>query len=160
MKILNPIKLLLVLTMLAVGFSSCEEDDETIYDYLIGRTWVGSLGFAVGPYDVESGVTFKGNEYAIDEQYYYGDGGRAATLNLRWWIDMGTLYLDYGPDYPLLEIRGVYITGRFLYGELYADGNYEFSVTLETPGNKQRSELVRSPAKPYRLQPHIPRAGS
>ena len=47
MKILNPIKLLLVLTMLAVGFSSCEEDDETIYDYLIGRTWVGSLGFAV-----------------------------------------------------------------------------------------------------------------
>ena len=36
MKILNPIKLLLVLTMLAVGFSSCEEDDETIYDYLIG----------------------------------------------------------------------------------------------------------------------------
>lgn len=93
MKILNPIKLLLVLTMLAVGFSSCEEDDETIYDYLIGRTWVGSLGFAVGPYDVESGVTFKGNEYAIDEQYYYGDGGRAATLNLRWWIDMGTLYL-------------------------------------------------------------------
>ena len=103
MKILNPIKLLLVLTMLAVGFSSCEEDDETIYDYLIGRTWVGSLGFAVGPYDVESGVTFKGNEYAIDEQYYYGDGGRAATLNLRWWIDMGTLYLDYGPDYPLLE---------------------------------------------------------
>ena len=73
MKILNPIKLLLVLTMLAVGFSSCEEDDETIYDYLIGRTWVGSLGFAVGPYDVESGVTFKGNEYAIDEQYYYGD---------------------------------------------------------------------------------------
>ena len=52
MKILNPIKLLLVLTMLAVGFSSCEEDDETIYDYLIGRTWVGNLGFAVGPYDV------------------------------------------------------------------------------------------------------------
>lgn len=84
MKILNPIKLLLVLTMLAVGFSSCEEDDETIYDYLIGRTWVGNLGFAVGPYDVESGVTFKGNDYAIDEQYYYGDGGRAATLNLRW----------------------------------------------------------------------------
>ena len=131
MKILNPIKLLLVLTMLAVGFSSCEEDDETIYDYLIGRTWVGNLGFAVGPYDVESGVTFKGNDYAIDEQYYYGDGGRAATLNLRWWIDMGTLYLDYGSDYPLLEIRGVYVTGRFLYGELYADGDYEFSITLE-----------------------------
>ena len=133
MKILNPIKLLLVLTMLAVGFSSCEEDDETIYDYLIGRTWVGDLGFIVGPYALESGITFKGNDYAVDRQFYYAEdgGGEAGTLRLNWWIDMGTLYLDYGPDYPLLEIRGVYITGRFLYGELYADGNYEFSVTLE-----------------------------
>ena len=129
MKILNPIKLLLVLTMLAVGFSSCEEDDETIYDYLIGRTWVGDLGFIDGPYALESGITFKGNDYAVDRQFYYAEdgGGEAGTLRLNWWIDMGTLYLDY----PLLEIRGVYITGRFLYGELYADGNYEFSVTLE-----------------------------
>ena len=133
MKILNPIKLLLVLTMLAVGFSSCEEDDETIYDFLIGRTWVGDLGFIDGPYALESGITFKGNDYAVDRQFYYAEdgGGEAGTLRLNWWIDMGTLYLDYGPDYPLLEIRGVYITGRFLYGELYADGNYEFSVTLE-----------------------------
>ena len=133
MKILNPIKLLLVLTMLAVGFSSCEEDDETMYDYLIGRTWVGDLGFIDGPYALESGITFKGNDYAVDRQFYYAEdgGGEAGTLRLNWWIDMGTLYLDYGPDYPLLEIRGVYITGRFLYGELYADGNYEFSVTLE-----------------------------
>ena len=133
MKILNPIKLLFVLTMLAVGFSSCEEDDETIYDYLIGRTWVGDLGFIDGPYALESGITFKGNDYAVDRQFYYAEdgGGEAGTLRLNWWIDMGTLYLDYGPDYPLLEIRGVYITGRFLYGELYADGNYEFSVTLE-----------------------------
>ena len=130
---MNPIKLLLVLTMLAVGFSSCEEDDETIYDYLIGRTGVGDLGFIDGPYALESGITFKGNDYAVDRQFYYAEdgGGEAGTLRLNWWIDMGTLYLDYGPDYPLLEIRGVYITGRFLYGELYADGNYEFSVTLE-----------------------------
>lgn len=133
MKILNPIKLLLVLTMLAVGFSSCEEDDETIYDYLIGRMWVGDLGFSRGSYALESGIIFKGDDYAVDRQFYYAEdgGGEARTLSLDWWIDMGTLYLDYGPDYPLLEIRGVYITGRFLYGELYADGNYEFSVTLE-----------------------------
>ena len=70
---------------------------------------------------------------ARSRRFYYAEdgGGEAGTLRLNWWIDMGTLYLDYGPDYPLLEIRGVYITGRFLYGELYADGNYEFSVTLE-----------------------------
>ncbi len=132
MKVLNSIKLLLVLTVAVVGFSSCE-DNGSIYDELIGRTWIGDLGLAVGPYDVESGITFKGNDYAIDEQYYYedGGGGRALTLNLRWWIDMDTLYLDYGPGYPMLEIRGVYISGRYLDGELYADGVYQFNVTLE-----------------------------
>ena len=34
---------LLMLTLL-VGFTSCE-DDEDIYDDLMGRTWVGDLGF-------------------------------------------------------------------------------------------------------------------
>ena len=93
MKILNPIKLLL-LTMLAVGFSSCEEDDETIYDYLIGRTWVGDLGFIDGPYALESGITFKGNDYAVDRQFYYAEdgGGEAGTLRLNWWIDISGLW--------------------------------------------------------------------
>ena len=133
MKVLNHIKLLLVLTVAILSFSSCEQDDESIYYYIVDRTWVGDLGFAVGPYNVESGITFKGNDYAIDEQYYYADGGggRAATLPVRWWIDMGTLYLDYRRDHPMLEIRGVYVSGRFLNGELYADGTYEFSVSLE-----------------------------
>ncbi len=133
MKVLNHIKLLLVLTVAVLSFSSCEDDGD-IYDALIGRTWVGDLGFSVGPFDVESGITFKGSDYAIDEQYYYedGGGGRAATISLRWWINMGTLYLDYDlPDNPMLEIRNVYISGRFLNGELYADGIYEFSVSLE-----------------------------
>ena len=87
MKVLNHIKLLLVLAMAILSFSSCEQDDESIYYYIIDRTWVGDLGFAVGPYNVESGITFKGNDYAIDEQYYYADGGggRAATLPVRWW---------------------------------------------------------------------------
>ena len=85
MKVLNHIKLLLVLTVAILSFSSCEQDDESIYYYIIDRTWVGDLGFAVGPYNVESGITFKGNDYAIDEQYYYADGGggRAATLPVR-----------------------------------------------------------------------------
>lgn len=133
MKVLNPIKLFLLLAFAVVGFSSCEQDDESIYYYLIDRTWVGDLGFTDGYLPLESGITFKGDDYAVDRQYYYPeDGGRDfITLNLKWWIDMGTLYLDYGRDYPLLEIRGVYISGRFLNGELYANGVYDYSVSLE-----------------------------
>lgn len=133
MKVLNPIKLFLVLAFAIVSFSSCEQDDESIYYYIIDRTWVGDLGFTDGYLPLESGITFKGDDYAVDRQYYYPeDGGRDYnTLNLKWWIDMGTLYLDYGRDYPLLEIRGVYISGRFLNGELYANGVYDYSVSLE-----------------------------
>lgn len=132
MKILNFFKLLFILSVLTVGFSSCE-DDEMVYDSLIGRTWFGDLGFAVGSLPVESGITFKGNDYAIDEQYYYREdgGGRAATLEVRWWIDGGTLYLDYGRGYPMLELRGIYVDNRYLTGRLYVDGADEGAVTLE-----------------------------
>lgn len=34
----------LMLLTLLVGFTSCE-DDETIFDRIVGRTWVGDLGF-------------------------------------------------------------------------------------------------------------------
>lgn len=133
MKVLNPIKLFLVLAVAIVSFSSCEQDDESIYYYIIDRTWVGDLGFTDGYLPLESGITFKGDDYAVDRQYYYPeDGGRDYnTLKLKWWIDMGTLYLDYGRKHPLLEIRGVYISGRFLNGELYANGVYDYSVSLE-----------------------------
>lgn len=133
MKVLNPIKLFLVLAVAVISFSSCEQDDESIYYYLIDRTWAGDLGFMNRDYPLESYITFKGNDYAVDRQYYYPeDGGYDfGTLTLKWWIDMGTLYLDYGPGYPLLEIRGVYISGRFLNGELYADGIYDYRVSLE-----------------------------
>lgn len=43
MKVLNPIKLFLVLAVAVISFSSCEQDDESIYYYIIDRTWVGDL---------------------------------------------------------------------------------------------------------------------
>lgn len=36
----------LMLLTLLVGFTSCE-NDETIFDHIVGRTWVGDLGFWV-----------------------------------------------------------------------------------------------------------------
>ena len=63
--------ILLIIMMMMV--SSCDDQsDDQIYDNLIGQTWVGDLGFTVDEFPVESGITFSGNDYAIDEQYYFG----------------------------------------------------------------------------------------
>ena len=85
----------LMLLTLLVGFTSCE-DDETIFDHIVGRTWVGDLGFWVDNSPVESGITFKSNGFGVDEQWYYDWDRVAAVLDVRWWIEDGDLFLDYG----------------------------------------------------------------
>ena len=85
---------LLMLTLL-VGFTSCE-DDEDIYDDLMG----------------------------IDYQVYDYDGASAGDLPFRWRVDYGTLYLDYGYDFALREVRGVRVSGRYMRGDLYLDGEF------------------------------------
>ena len=47
-----------MLLTLLVGFTSCE-DDETIFDHIVGRTWVGDLGFWVDNSPVESGISLR-----------------------------------------------------------------------------------------------------
>ena len=101
---------LLMLTLL-VGFTSCE-DDEDIYDDLMGRTWVGDLGFGTNRDPIESGI-----------RYDY-DGASAGDLPFRWRVDYGTLYLDYGYDFALREVRGVRVSGRYMRGDLYLDGEF------------------------------------
>ena len=54
---------LLMLTLL-VGFTSCE-DDEDIYDDLMGRTWVGDLGFGTNRDPIESGIRLDNNGFGI-----------------------------------------------------------------------------------------------
>ena len=51
--------LLLMLTLL-VGFTSCE-DDEDIYDDLMGRTWVGDLWFVFDDDPIERGIRLDSN---------------------------------------------------------------------------------------------------
>ncbi len=130
MKKINYVKILLLTTLLW-GFTSCESD-HTIFDDLVGRTWVGDLGFNYGDAPVESEISFSSDGFATDNQYYFPeDGGRFATsLPIRWRIEYGTLYLDYGNRYPMLEIRGVDISGPNLRGRLYADGVDEGNITL------------------------------
>lgn len=116
---------ILFLCTLALGLSSCEPDDGEdyyIYDTLLGGIWVGDLGFA-DAYNspLESGLYFEGNGLGRDEQAYYNDpyGEVAFSLPFRWDIHGRILRLDYGYNYPLLEIYDVYVAGDRLSGVYY-----------------------------------------
>lgn len=122
---------ILFLCTLALGLSSCEPDDGEdyyIYDTLLGGIWVGDLGFA-DAYNspLESGLYFEGNGLGRDEQAYYNDpyGEVAFSLPFRWDIHGRILRLDYGYNYPLLEIYDVYVAGDRLSGVLYVDGHMD-----------------------------------
>ncbi|WP_259322031.1 hypothetical protein [Bacteroides stercorirosoris] len=52
------------------------------------------------------------------------------SLPFRWVINGGILSLDYGNDYPLLEIYDVYVFGDELSGVLYVDGLRDGPITL------------------------------
>lgn len=124
---------ILFLCTLALGLSSCEPDDGEdyyIYDTLLGGIWVGDLGFA-DAYNspLESGLYFEGNGLGRDEQAYYNDpyGEVAFSLPFRWDIHGRILRLDYGYNYPLLEIYDVYVAGDRLSGVLYVDGHMDVS---------------------------------
>ena len=121
--------ILMMLTLL-VGFTSCE-DDEDIYDDLMGRTWAGDLWFGSDYNPIESGIRLDNNGLGIDYQVYDYDGRPAGDLPFRWWVDYGTLYLDYGRDFALREIRGVRVRGRYLQGDLYLDGEYIDYIELQ-----------------------------
>lgn len=54
------------------------------------------------------------------------------TLKATGWEEMSRiLRLDYGYNYPLLEIYDVYVAGDRLSGVLYVDGHMDGPVMLE-----------------------------
>ena len=117
MKTVKKYASILMILTLFVGFTSCEDDD-TIFDHIVEGE------------PVESGITFKSNGFGQDEQWFYDWDQRAAILDVRWWIDHGDLYLDYGNRYPLLVLEAIYVDGRYLTGRLYSNNIDQGTVTL------------------------------
>ena len=122
---------LLFLCLSIIGLTSCEDDD-VIFDRLVSSEWIGDLGFADRYGALESGLNFDRNGFGMDYQCYFDDPNAeiAHELPFRWVIDDGILSLDYGNDYPFLEIYDISIDGDELSGVLYVDGRRDGSVTL------------------------------
>lgn len=76
--------ILMMLTLL-VGFTSCE-DDEDIYDDLMGRTWVGDLWFGSNNNPIESGIRLDNNGLGIDYQVFDYDGRPVICHSVGGWI--------------------------------------------------------------------------
>lgn len=115
------LSMLLMLTLL-VGFTACQDDDE-IFDRIVGRTWVGDLGF-----ESESGVPLKsfvflgGDGFGTDELVFMDNGGFAQRLNITWSIENSTIYIGYGNVAAPREIRNVYVSSGRITGDVYIDG--------------------------------------
>lgn len=124
--------ILMMLTML-VGFTSCE-DDESIFDEVVGRTWIGDLGFSSNDSfrdPLESGIYLGSDGFGDDQLAYYDNGdfyGR--PLNLQWRVGGGSIYLDYGNVAAPRELRNVYVNRGRLSASLYIDGYYYDEVEL------------------------------
>lgn len=116
----------------AVGFSSCENDDDRLYDTLAGRVWDGDLGFYQdGRYPLDSYVYFGADGFGTDKLHFADTGQYLDTLNIQWdAYGDDTIYIGYGrADYPR-ELRRVHIRHGELRAELYIDGEYYGRITL------------------------------
>lgn len=114
----------------AVGFSSCENDDDDLYDTLTGRVWAGDLGFYQDGYALDSYVYFGADGFGSDELRYADNGRLLDTLNIQWDAYDDTVYIDYGRvDLPR-ELRRVHIRRGMLTTDLYIGGRYYDRITL------------------------------
>ena len=73
---------------------------ETIFDRIVGRTWVGDLGFESDDrfHDpLESGIYLGADGFGEDQLCYYDNGDYyGKPLRLQWRVGNGALYIDYG----------------------------------------------------------------
>ena len=116
---------------LLLSFTSCEQDEDVVFGRLVRYTWVGDLGFS-DPWGepLESGLYFDSDGFGQDEQCYYGSGRVAAVERFRWMLQGNTLSLDYGNQYPLIEISHLYVGMDELTGDLFVSGRFVGSVIL------------------------------
>ena len=116
----------------AVSFLSCEDDDDdTIFDRIVGRVWIGDLGMIdQGGFALESGIYFGTDGFGKDDLRYYDNGQPFGVYNIQWEAYDGNIYINYGNMAPPRELHDVRVRRGELTGTLYIYGNYNGRVTL------------------------------
>lgn len=120
---------ILLMFAVLIGFTSCQKD-ETIFDKIVGRTWVGDLGFGSDQDPIESGVYFGGDGFGTDEQVFFNDGKFHDTYNITWEVSDGTIYIRYGNRAPKRELRNAYVSSGRIKASLYINGVFINDIEL------------------------------
>lgn len=130
-------RFLLILSFVAAaaGFAGCsnDNDDERLYDTLVGRVWAGDLGFyQEGKYPLDSYVYFAPDGFGTDELHYADNGEFVDRLTIQWSVDRydDTLYISYGNVDAPRELRHARIRRGILSGDLYIGTRYYNYVEL------------------------------
>jgi hypothetical protein len=125
---------LMLLALVAVGFSACESD-ETIEERLFGRVWSGDIGLsAMNGEPVYSDFQFFPDGSGTENMYYQYGGRWYQNNPFHWSWDLSqgrSLILDYGNGY-VSYMDNVYVGGGAMsgiyYNDDYSDG---FSFRLQ-----------------------------
>lgn len=134
MKRLACIKLML-LAVLLVGLTSCEDDQYEVESVFIGRAWTGDVGLdADNGEAVYSTFVFGTDGFGDEYQYYSRDGVPYKRFRFQWeWEDdfNRNLVLDYGKA-GVSFMDNVRIVGSQMRGTFYLyDGARGFDFVLD-----------------------------
>jgi len=121
---------ILLMFAVLIGFTSCQKD-ETIFDKIVGRTWVGDLWFGSDQSPIESGVYLGGDGFGTDEQYYYNSNRPYQTLNITWEVSNGTIIIRYGNRADTRELRNAYVSNGQINADLYINGRFVDDIVLK-----------------------------
>lgn len=122
-----------LISVLCIGLTSCEDDQEEVDSAIIGRSWTGDVGME--DYDGEpvlSTFSFGADGFGEEVQYYL-DGVFCDKFRFQWWWEDGynrNLILDYGKN-GKSYMDNVRVIGDELWGTFYfSDDSPSFNFTL------------------------------
>lgn len=133
MKTLNYIKILL-LSIICIGFTSCEDDQDGIESAIVGRFWTGDLGMSAENGEaIFSTFRFGIDGFGEEKQYYELDGEFYRKYRFQWWWEdryNRNMILDYG-KYGISYMDDIRVSGNQLWGRFFLeDGSRGFDFTL------------------------------
>ena len=125
---------LFLLSVLCIGLSSCEDDQDVVDSTIIGRSWTGDVGM-LDDFGMSVISTFSfGADGFGEEVQRYRNGEYCDSFRFQWWWEDSysrNLVLDYGRYGGISYMDDVRVSGNQLWGTfLFSDDSPGFNFTL------------------------------